>query len=154
VRSLPRALLSALLLAGLAGTGAAHDDAWMDRQRAPNGGMLRMAGALHLELVRTPAVVVYVTNHAGQAQDTAGAEGTLAVERDGARQEVRLQPAGTNGLKPAAPLTLTADEAVVLFVKLAGQQAETARFVPSKPGAAAPAAPTPARDSLDHSAHH
>ena len=74
-------LLLGGLLMGLAGTVAAHDDAWMDRQVAPNGGVLRMAGALHLELVSTPATAIYVTNHAGQAQDTAGAVGTLAVER-------------------------------------------------------------------------
>ena len=147
-------LLLGGLLMGLAGTVAAHDDAWMGRQVAPNGGVLRMAGALHLELVSTPATAIYVTNHAGQAQDTAGAVGTLAVERAGARQEVALQPAGANVLKPASPVTLTADDAVVLFVKLAGQQAETARFVPRQASAPAPSTPVPARDPSDHSAHH
>jgi hypothetical protein len=51
-------------------------------------------------------------------------------------------------------VTLTADDAVVLFVKLAGQQAETARFVPRKASAPAPSTPVPARDPSDHSAHH
>ena len=145
--------LLGMALAGVLSTAVAHDDAWMDRQITPNGGMLRMAGALHLELVRTPATAVYVTNHAGQALDTAGAEASLAIERDGARQEISLHPAGTNVLKPASPLTLAPDEPVVLSVKLAGAQAETARFVPSRPAAPAPS-PPPATDPHDHSAHH
>lgn len=147
-----RARLLGAVLVGALGTAVAHDDAWMDRQITPNGGMLRMAGALHLELVRTPAPAVYVTNHAGQALDTAAAEGWLVLERDGAQQEVSLRPAGTNALKPASPVTLTPDEPVVLTVKLAGAQAETARFVPSRPVAPAPSPPV--SKPHDHSAHH
>ena len=141
------ALLLGALLAGLGGPGAAHDDAWMDRQSTPHGGVLRMAGALHLELVRAPSPMVYVTNHAGQPQATTGAEGTLAVERADGRQEVALQVAGDNALKPVAPITLAPTDTVVLFVKLAGAQAETARFGPAK------STPAPA-PSVDHSAHH
>ena len=141
------ALLLGALLAGLAGPGAAHDDAWMDRQSTPHGGVLRMAGALHLELVRAPSPMVYVTNHAGQPQATIGAEGTLAVERADGRQEVALQVAGDNALKPVAPIALAPTDTVVLFVKLAGAQAETARFGPAK------STPAPA-PSVDHSAHH
>lgn len=148
----PSLALLGLWLACVAGTAFAHDDAWMDRQQAPNGGKLRMAGPLHLELVRAPAAAVYVTDHAGQALDTAGAEGTLALERDGESRTVILQSAGANLLKPASPLRLAADEPVVLSVKLAGAGVETARFAP--PGSSAPASPSPALPAPDHNGHH
>jgi hypothetical protein len=34
-----------------AGAALAHDDAYLDTQKAPNGGQLRMAGPYHYELV-------------------------------------------------------------------------------------------------------
>ncbi|MCC7150704.1 MAG: hypothetical protein IT501_01790, partial [Rubrivivax sp.] len=42
----------AALAMAIASAGAmAHDDATMDKQKAPNGGQLRMAGPYHFELV-------------------------------------------------------------------------------------------------------
>jgi hypothetical protein len=69
-------MTSIAVLAGLtfaAGAVLAHDDAYLDTQKAPNGGQLRMAGPNHYELVlvkdakeaQENPVVVYVTDHAG-----------------------------------------------------------------------------------------
>ena len=47
-------MTSIAVLAGLtfaAGAVLAHDDAYLDTQKAPNGGQLRMAGPNHYELV-------------------------------------------------------------------------------------------------------
>jgi hypothetical protein len=57
----------------------AHTDEYLDTQKAPNGGQLRMAGVYHFELVvakdskeaKDNAVVVYVTDHAGAKIATA-----------------------------------------------------------------------------------
>ena len=62
----------------------AHSDEYLDTQKAPNGGQLRMAGPYHFELVvsgdnkeaKDSPVVVHVTDHAGARVATAGATGT------------------------------------------------------------------------------
>ena len=70
-----KTLITVAALAGLLATGGAyaHTDEYLDTQTAPHGGQLRMAGALHFELViskdnpqpQNNPVVVYVTDHAG-----------------------------------------------------------------------------------------
>jgi hypothetical protein len=121
-----------------AGTALAHDDAYLDTQKAPNGGQLRMAGPYHFELVldrnATPAqespIVVYVTDHAGTRISTAGAKGSATVLAGKLKTTAELKPDGDNRLKGAAKYVAAPDMKVVVSVTLAGKQPEQARFTP------------------------
>ena len=85
----------ALALAASASTVHAHDDAYLDTQKAPHGGQLRMAGLYHLELVldksspviADKSVLVYVTDHAGQKISTANATGSATILAAKARRD-------------------------------------------------------------------
>ena len=119
----------AFALAASASTVHAHDDAYLDTQKAPHGGQLRMAGLYHLELVldnSSPAiadkpVVVYVTDHAGQKISTANAT---------AKATVALVPDGDNRLKGVGRFASTPDMKAVITLTAKGQPPETARFTP------------------------
>jgi hypothetical protein len=97
-------LLASLLWAGLA---SAHTDDYLDTMQAPHGGQLRMAGAYHLELVLAPSDVppaqrpvrVYVTDHAGTAQPTAGAQGSVTLLSGKQKATIPLAPGGDNVLQ-------------------------------------------------------
>jgi hypothetical protein len=123
-------LLLSLLLGAFLASAQAHTDEWMDSHASAHGGTTRMAGALHLELVRAATPTVYVTDHAGRAQDTDGARATLSIEQAEGRHEVQLLPAGENRLVAAPGVTLDAAVPVVLFIQLKDAPAETARFAP------------------------
>ena len=142
----------ALALAASASTVHAHDDAFLDTQKAPHGGQLRMAGLYHLELVldkSSPAiadkpVVVYVTDHAGQKISTANATGTATILAAKTKATVVLVPDGDNRLKGVGRFASTPDMKAVITVTAKGQPPETARFTP-------PA--TPRDEHMDHSKH-
>ncbi len=149
-RSLSIAALVAVL-AGLtfgAGVVHAHDDAYLDTQKAPHGGQMRMAGAYHFELVVTRdsaqvkenPVLVYVTDHAGKEVPTAGARGKVMLLAGKLRAEVTLQPDGENRLKGFAKYASVPDMKAVVSVTLAGQAAGQARFTPLAGAQAAHAA--------------
>lgn len=154
--------LKALILAVAALTAAiatpaalAHTDDYLDTQKAPNGGQLRMAGVYHFELVvardskeaKDNPVVVYVTDHAGTKVSTVGAGGTVTVLGGKAKTSVKLAPDGDNRLKGVGKYASTPDMKAVVSVTVAGKPAEQARFTPL-----APVAPTaPAKDGhMDH----
>lgn len=129
------------VLAGLTfatGAALAHDDAYLDTQKAPNGGQLRMAGPYHFELVlakNTAAaqenpLVVYVTDHAGAKIPTAGASGSATILAGKLRAAATLQPDGDNRLKGVARYASTPDTKVAVSVTLPGKQPEQARFTP------------------------
>ncbi|MBK6631205.1 MAG: hypothetical protein IPG33_09170 [Betaproteobacteria bacterium] len=130
----------AVLLGLTFATGAAlaHDDAYLDTQKAPNGGQLRMAGPYHYELVvvkgvndvKENPVVVYVTDHAGQKVPTAGASGTATILAGKLKATATLQPDGDNRMKGVAKYVSSPDMKVVVSVTLAGKQTEQARFTP------------------------
>lgn len=132
----PLILLVATLLA--AGPAAAHSDEYLDTQKAPNGGQLRMAGAYHFELVvvrdsreaRDNPVVVYVTDHAGAALPTAGASGTATLLAGKTKLAVILAPDGDNRLRGTGKYASTPDMKAVVSVAMAGKNAEQARFTP------------------------
>jgi hypothetical protein len=152
-----RPLLGALTLAAglMLSLGAqAHDDAYLDSIPAPHGGQVRMAGALHLELVldnkaatANKPITVYVTDHAGQPQSTAGATGSITVLSGKTKVSTTLQADGQNRLKGQAAYASSPDTKAVLTVTLAGQDAQQARFTPF----AKPVAHTD--DEHEHSAH-
>lgn len=134
-------IASLAVLLGLtfaAGAVLAHDDAYLDTQKAPNGGQLRMAGPYHYELVmakdaREPkenAIVVYVTDHAEQKLTTAGAKGSATILAGRLKSTVTLQPDGDNRMKGVAKYASVPDTKVVVSITLAGKQPEQARFTP------------------------
>ena len=134
-------IASIAVLAGLtfaAGAALAHDDAYLDTQKAPNGGQLRMAGPNHYELVlvkdakeaKENPVVVYVTDHAGQRIPTAGAAGTATILAGKLKAAATLKPDGDNRMKGVAKYASTPDTKAVVSITLAGKQPEQARFTP------------------------
>lgn len=129
------------VLAGLtfvAGAAFAHDDAWLDTQKAPNGGQLRMAGPYHLELVlvrdatveKENPVLVFVTDHADAKIPTAGAKGSATILSGKLKTTVTLQSDGDNRLKGMAKYAATPDTKAVVSVTFAGKPPEQARFTP------------------------
>jgi hypothetical protein len=130
-------LLIALLL-GAAGASA-HDNAYLDTVTTPNGGQLRMAGPYHFELVlakdggeaKERPILVYVTDHAGQAVSTAGASGTATLLSSQGKVTASLAPDGDNCMKGAAPYAATPGMKAVVSITPAGQGPEQARFTPN-----------------------
>lgn len=129
-------LVAALLLG--AGGALAHDDAYLDSVAAPNGGQLRMAGPYHYELVlakeggesQERPILVYVTDHAGQAIPTFGATGTATLLSSQGRVTATLAPDGDNRMKGAAAYAATPDMKTVVGIALPGKGPEQARFTP------------------------
>lgn len=121
-----------------AGVALAYDDAYLDTQKAPNGGQLRMAGPYHYELIlvkdtgeaKENPVVVYVTDHAGQKVSTAGAGGSATLLAGKLKATATLKPDGDNRMKGFAKYASTPDMKAVVSITLAGKQVEQARFTP------------------------
>lgn len=132
--------LTALVLGGLlaAGSALAHDDAYLDTQKAPHNGQLRMAGIYHFELVvdrsspevKEKPVTVYLTDHAGQKIPAAGATGSVTLLSGKTRTTVTLSPDGDNLLKGSGKYASTPDLKAIVSITLAGQAAAQARFTP------------------------
>lgn len=139
----------------------AHSDDYLDTLAAPHGGQLRMAGPYHLELVaKDKELVLYVTDHGDNPIATEGGVGkaTLQLGTAKARTTVTLEPAGDNVFKGSGEFALKPQSVIVVFVKLPGEEAQSARFTPLKPKAKPKPAATkkpaskPAADG--HSGHH
>ena len=132
--------VTTLVLGGLlaAGSALAHDDAYLDTQKAPHGGQLRMAGVYHFELVvdrsspevKEKPVAVYLTNHAGQKIPAAGATGSATLLSGKTRTTVTLTPDGDNLLKGTGKYASTPDLKAIVSITPAGQAAAQARFTP------------------------
>ena len=132
--------ITALVLGGLLATGSAlaHDDAYLDTQKAPHGGQLRMAGIYHFELVvdrtspeaKEKSVSVYLTDHAGQKISASGATGSATLLSGKTRTTITLSPDGDNLLKGSGKYASTADLKAIVSITPAGQAAEQARFTP------------------------
>jgi hypothetical protein len=133
---IPVAALLTTLLSG--GAAFAHTDEYLDTQKAPNGGQLRMAGVYHFELlvakdsknVKDNPVIVYVTDHAGAKMPTTGARGTVTILAGKAKTTVALAPDGDNRLKGVGKYASSPDMKAVVAITLAGKPAEQARFTP------------------------
>ena len=132
--------ITALVLGGLlaAGSALAHDDAYLDTQKAPHGGQLRMAGIYHFELVvdrtspeaKEKPVSVYLTDHAGEKIPAAGATGSATLLSGKTRTTVTLTPDGDNRLKGLGNYASTPDLKAIVSITPAGQAAAQARFTP------------------------
>lgn len=132
--------LTALVLGGLlaAGSALAHDDAYLDTQKAPHGGQLRMAGIYHFELVvdrsspeaKEKPITVYLTDHAGEKIPSAGATGSATLLSGKTRTTVTLSPSGDNRLQGSGKYASTPDLKAIVSITPAGQAAAQARFTP------------------------
>ena len=132
--------ITALVLGSLlaAGSALAHDDAYLDTQKAPHNGQLRMAGIYHFELVvdrssaeaKEKPVTVYLTDHAGQKIPAAGATGSVTLLSGKTRTTVTLSPDGDNLLKGVGKYASTPDLKAIVSITPAGQAAAQARFTP------------------------
>lgn len=132
--------LTALVLGGLlaAGSALAHDDAYLDTQKAPHNGQLRMAGIYHFELVmdrsspevKEKPVTVYLTDHAGEKIPSAGATGSATLLSGKTRTTVTLSPSGDNRLQGSGKYASTPDLKAIVSITPAGQAAAQARFTP------------------------
>jgi hypothetical protein len=125
----------------------AHTDDYLDTLTTAHGGQLRMAGPYHLELVaKDKEMVLYVTDHGDNPvkTDNGTAKATIRIGKGGAVTTVKLEPAGENQMKGLGEFTLKPESVIVVFVKLAGDEAQSARFTPLKPKAKAAATKKPA----------
>jgi hypothetical protein len=125
----------------------AHTDDYLDTLTTAHGGQLRMAGPYHLELVaKDKELVLYVTDHGDNPvkTDNGTAKATIRIGKGRAVTTVKLEPAGENQMKGLGEFTLKPASVIVVFVKLAGDEAQSARFTPLKPKAKAAAAKKPA----------
>lgn len=130
--------MAALLATATITSAYAHSDAQLDEAKAPNGGQLRMAGPLHLELVldktggdaRARPVAVYVTDHAGQPLPVAGATGTVTLMIGKTRVSVPLKAEAGNRLAGSASYVAGTGTKAVVSVTMPGQETQQARFTP------------------------
>jgi hypothetical protein len=125
----------------------AHTDDYLDTLTTAHGGQLRMAGPYHLELVaKDKELVLYVTDHGDNPvkTDNGTAKATIRIGKGRAVTTVKLEPAGENQMKGLGEFTLKPESVIVVFVKLAGDEAQSARFTPLKPKAKAAATKKPA----------
>lgn len=125
--------LAALLTVLLSQPLMAHDNATLDAMAAPNGGMIRMAGSYHLELVlQASQVRVYVTDHAGKPLPTQGSSAELTLLGK-SRQQIHLQPAGSNLLRGDTETLKESSYQAILRLRMPGQQEQLAQFAGVKP---------------------
>ncbi|MDP2751944.1 MAG: hypothetical protein Q8O31_04975 [Rhodocyclaceae bacterium] len=145
----------ALLANTVANTAAlAHTDEYLDTQKTPNGGQMRMAGLYHFELLAKNGqdVVVFVTDHAGTKISTTGASGTATILSGKSKTTLTLTPDGDNRLKGIGKYAATPDMKVVTSLVIAGKPAEQARFTPLATQKAASPATQATSAELGH--HH
>ena len=150
--------LMALVTTGMA---QAHTDEYLDTVVGPNGGQLRMAGAYHFELLvvknskdaKNNAIQVFVMDHANTPVATTGATATLVLVAAKQKAKVTLTPQGNNALVGEAVYVSAADLKVVANITMAGQSAQTVKFEPLKPTAAAAKAHDH-QDQHDHGEEH
>ena len=158
-----RRLITLATLAALFTTGGAfaHTDDYLDTQKTPNGGQMRMAGAYHLELVvakdskeaKSNPVMVYVTDHGGAKVQTAGAKGSVTILAGKSKATVELTPDGDNRMKGSGVYASATDMKAVVSVTLAGKTAEQARFTPLAAPPKAAGAPAKGAGKDEHAGH-
>ncbi|MGE0387256.1 MAG: hypothetical protein AB7Q97_21230 [Gammaproteobacteria bacterium] len=108
----------------------AHSDEYFDSRPSAHGGQTRMAGPVHIELVRgTDELTLYVTDHADRPQITAGGQAALRFPAQDVR--VDLKPDGENRFTAPWPAGVPRDAVAVAFVRLADAAAQSATFDPA-----------------------
>ena len=135
-------LLSTLTFAIGTTPALAHGDAsHFDSVKGRHGGQLGVAGVYGFELtiekdakaaVDNP-VVVYVTNHDGQAVSTTGATGAATLLSGKEKTVVTLTPDGDNRMKGIGKYVSNPAMKVIVAITLPGKATEQARFTPMTP---------------------
>ena len=81
------------------GAASAHSNEYLMTITGPHGGMVRMADAYHFEVVAGNGEVhVWVTDHGGTPQSTAGASGSATILTGKNKTSVKLAAQGENEL--------------------------------------------------------
>jgi len=114
----------------------AHTDESTDAMPSPHGGQIRGTGPYHLELVaKDGELLLYVTDHLNNEIKTSGGEGKANIQRIKTRSRitVKLEPSQDNMFTGRGDFQLDPKTVIVVFVKLPGQDAYAARFIPLKP---------------------
>ncbi|BCO32094.1 hypothetical protein TspCOW1_21970 [Thiohalobacter sp. COW1] len=108
----------------------AHTDEYLDQHGAVHGGMMRMSGPYHLELVvESGRAVVWVMDHANQPRPTAGAQGQLILFQDGERVVLDLEPDGDSRmLAEDSRISATDSPRAVLTLSMRGQAPLQVRY--------------------------
>lgn len=111
-------------------TAGAHSNEYLATMKGEHGGMLRMAGNYHFELVLEEGKAhVWVTDHAGMEQPTKGASGILRLVNGSQSVSVRLAPAGGNGLMGVDPrIKMQKGTKLLLAVNMGGDGTLETRF--------------------------
>lgn len=134
-----------------------HDDNWLDQQKAPHGGQLRMAGQYHIELVLTDkGMDAYLTDHAFVAQPSTGGSANVTVLANKKVAQLKLAAAGDNKLTGTGSYERSADMQVVVVLTMPGQQPLQAKFTPLRKAAASghDHADDHSHDKAEHSHEH
>lgn len=119
-----------IIIAATTGRALAHSDQWFDTRPTPHGGIVRMSGPYHLELVlATDGMRVYVTDHGDQKIPTRGWQAHAVALSGGQKTRVILEPAGDNTLRAAEPIRPIAGAIVVVSVRPKKGEEYGARFV-------------------------
>ena len=114
---------------------AAHSAKQSDPVKALHGGQPLTAGPYHLELVaKDGELVLYVTDHSDKAIPTDGARAKATIQHgyEKANIQVELEPSGDNTLTGTGVFTINQDTGIIVFLRLAEQEAYAARFTPLK----------------------
>jgi hypothetical protein len=124
-------VLCATLL-GAVSVGA-HSAKHSNPVKALHGGQSLSAGPYHLELVaKDGELLLYVTDHSDKAIPTDGARAKATIQHgfEKATIQVELEPSGDNTLKGTGAFTVNPDTGIIVFLRLAEQEAYAARFTP------------------------
>ncbi|MDN5938180.1 MAG: hypothetical protein L0H83_05910 [Salinisphaera sp.] len=150
--SVHKAIASALLLAVAQGA-LAHSNAYLATITGPHGGMVRMSGPYHFELlIHENETQVWITNHMHEPQSTTGAHGQLMVMQNDKHTVIQLTPGGDNRLRGGdSQVSPSQVLRAVLTVRMSGEPARQARFS-TKTGGGHGSSPQGHGDA-QHSAH-
>ncbi len=120
-----------VLTLAFSGNNFAHDNAWLDANKTPHGGQVRMAGMYHFELVVKPNdLKVYVMDHGNNPIETKDMQAKAVVLTGKDKVKLDLHPAEENLLISNEAFGISDDMKVVLSVTPKGQAVEQARFTP------------------------
>lgn len=114
----------------------AHTDEILDAEGGVHGGMMRMSGPYHLELVVNDGkAVVWVMDHGNQPQRTQGAQGQLVLFQEDGRVVLDLDPHDESTLRAMdSRIRATDSPRAMLTLSMKGQSPIQVRFAElSKP---------------------
>lgn len=123
-------LLLVLGMVAVQFTLQAHTNEYLDTVGGEHGGMLRMSGPYHLELVVTRGeAVIWLMDHGNEPQPTAGVQGELVLFQNGDRITVDLEPQGESELHGTdTRIEATASPRAVLTLSPPGEAPMQVRF--------------------------